>query len=283
MKKLDPSEFWFEDILKSKAATDLCLRWEIRREKIKRGVLNIDDSYEGFLRPYMDWPLSEREEKESFCDLMSGNTHVGKHFYDQNPGDWEKRWRNDGSFIRRSSVQKGTFRPMWLLVDQFRSDFKEMVEAIDSAEKDFFPNKVTKKENEKRMREWEEMMDRRFSSLRVEGFVEDYRAFFIDWDLSKENLIKEFTDYIDEAYETHGHAPVSLPGGGDPYRKMRADLVHLARARLWKFYAGNIDKCHLAVGESTSEYAKKILASERTYNNSLDRTIELCESEEYQW
>lgn len=172
---------------------------------------------------------------------------------------------------------------MWLLVEQFRSDFKEMVEAIDSAEKDIFPNKVAKKENEKRMREWEEMMDRRFSYLREEGFVEDYRAFFIDWDLSKENLIKEFTDYINEAYETHGHAPVSLPGGGDPYRKMRADLVHLARSRLWKFYAGNIDKCHLAVGESTSQYAKKILVSERTYNNSLDRIIELCESEEYQW
>ena len=126
-------------------------------------------------------------------------------------------------------------------------------------------------------------MNQRFGTLRWEGFDKEYRAFHIDWGMSKENLIKEFTDFIDEAYEIHGQAPPSLPGGGDPYRKMRADLVHLARARLWKFHAGNIDKCHLAVGESTSEYAKKILASERTYNNSLDRIIELCESKEYQW
>ena len=62
MKKLDPSEFWFEDILKSNAATHICLLWEIRRERIKRGNLNIDDSsHVEFLSLNADDPPDKRE------------------------------------------------------------------------------------------------------------------------------------------------------------------------------------------------------------------------------
>ena len=285
MKKLDPSEFWFEDILKSNAATHLCLDHELTRERIKRGSLKVDHSsqLEYLSRPYVDLPLSDKKDKESYYEIRNGIRQYGDPS-DEHPDEkTETRWHR-GMFISKWAVLKGMLWPMWVLVDRFRSEFKEMGEAIDSAEKEFKSMKVSKKEHEKRVRKWEDMMNQRFGTLRWEGFDDhEYRAFNIDWAKSKENLIKEFTDFIDEAYETHGQAPPSLPGGGDPYRKMRADLVHLARARLWKFHAGNIAKCHLSVGESTSEYAKKIQASERTYSNSLDRIIELCESEEYQW
>ena len=281
MKKLDPSEFWFEDILKSNAATHICLRWEIRRERIKRGILNIDDSsrVEFLSRPYMD---RNRNEAERMYDYRTRGNFQRDNIYDECEVD-ENGVTTLPIDMKIRRGHRGMFCPMWVIFSRFRDAFKELGEALDSAEKKFKSMRVSEREYDKRLKKWEDMMDQQFGWLKGDFDTHDYRAFLINWDMSKENLMKEFQNFLDDNYETHGQTPASLPGGGDRYRKMRADLVHLARARLWKFYVGNIDKCHLSVGESTSEYAQKILASERTYNNSLDRIIELCESEEYQW
>ena len=86
MKKLDPSEFWFEDILKSNAATHLCLDWELNREKMKRDKAYAEHSneYEFLMTPYMD---RRQKNVEYYYDCVNGGDRYRDDFPDENHVD----------------------------------------------------------------------------------------------------------------------------------------------------------------------------------------------------